>query len=128
MASETSPTEGLKSQKWTEEDVLVLLCSLNSKIEEIRAEFETDKKDGIAFASDRLSEAVGNGCTPARVKGKIEHLWREGGPTGGRYLEPTDPMYRFGAWTRTLPNLDILYPGMLEKIALAGKLRERRVF
>ncbi|KAF2187998.1 hypothetical protein K469DRAFT_748794 [Zopfia rhizophila CBS 207.26] len=35
-------------------------------------------------------------------------------------------MYRFGAWTRTLPNLDGLYPGMLEQVALAGRVLESK--
>jgi hypothetical protein len=125
VTGKMSLTEIPKSQRWTEEDVLVMLCALNSNVEEIRAEFETNKRDGIAFAADRLSKAVGNGCNPARVKGKMEHLWKEGGPSGGRDVKPIDPLYRFGAWTRTLPSLDAIYPGMLKKIALAGNAQER---
>lgn len=122
-----SSQDGLANH-WTDEDILVLLCSLNRDIEDIRAEFEADKKEGKIFAFNKLSIYVGNGCKASRVKRKVEHLWKEARPSIGPYAShssPSDPIFLHGAWTRTLPNLDALYPGMLDKIALAGKVNVR---
>lgn len=126
MLSQDGPTN-----YWTDEEILVLLCSLNRDIKDIRAEFEADKEEGREFALKKLSACVGSGCQPSRVKRKIEHLWKTAGPSTGPYAShssPSDPIFLHGAWTRTLPSLDALYPDMLEKIALAGRFNIRQVF
>jgi hypothetical protein len=120
MSSELS-----KQQRWTEEEILILLSLLNENIEAIRAEFEADKKQGTNFAINLLSEAIGNDCTPSRVRWKLEHLWENVGPPGGKKMKPSDPLYTFGAWTRTLPSLDAMFPGMLDNIALSGRKRQQ---
>jgi hypothetical protein len=117
--------EPSKQKRWTEEEILKLLCLLNENIEYIRAEFEADKKRGINVAANVLSEAIGNDCTPSRVRGKLEHLWENAGPPGGRKFKSSDSLYRFGGWTRTLPSLDAMFPGMLDNIALAGQGKQQ---
>jgi hypothetical protein len=132
MANENPLSGTVGYPKWPEEDVLTLLCSLNTNIDVVRKKFETDKKNGIEYAAELLSKTIGN-CSSGRVKGKIEHLWRAAGPSNGiPSMSPdddpsksSDMIYRTGAWTWTLPSLDALHPGMLEKIASNGKAEQR---
>lgn len=125
----TVPISGLRNhfnfRQWSHEEVLVCLIYLNSNIEEIRDEFQKDKKKGMSFASQRLSAAIGNGCTPERVKCKIHSLWMYYGSGGGP--QQPDPIYLFGVSTRTLPYLDNLHPGMLGKIASGVEHLGRKV-
>lgn len=122
MASETS-SSGSRKDRWTSVEVYTLLATLNSRIEEISWEFQADKKVGVASAADLLSEAVGNGCTPERVTSKIKWLWENARPdVAGKQPEP---LYLHGAWTRTLPDLNRLYPGMLESLSNAGMVEQR---
>jgi hypothetical protein len=118
----TSPLAVNGFGEWTEEDVLLLLLSLNKEISDIRAEFKDNKTSGMDFACRRLSNMIGRDCEPASVKKELKLLWEKG---SGEPKEPMYPMFLFGAWTRTLPRLNDLYPSMLEKIALAGRYNTR---
>jgi hypothetical protein len=124
MASNPSSSES-RQVRWTSVEVYTLLATLNSRIEDISCEFQTDKKDGVAFAADLLSEAVGNGCSPERVTSKIKSLWNNARPDGAG--KQPDSLYKHGAWTRTLPELNRLYPGMLENLSNAGLVEQRYV-
>ena len=108
-------TDGVKPTPaipWSDRDLFVMMCTLNFRIEDIRSAMKKDKKAGITFASQLLSEAVGNGCTPTRVERKIKHLWSNWGiPDGDR--EPHE-LYTYGVFHKTLPGAD---PGFLTEVA-----------
>jgi len=126
IAFKMSSSDNQRPRKYTEEEIFTLLCSLNTHIDDIRKEFEADKKSGVAYASHVLSKAIGNDRTPASVRAKIDHLWREAGPSNGMDAKQhADLIYLTGAWTRTLPSLDALYPDMLERIASASKSQNK---
>lgn len=102
----------------------MLLCTLNREIDNIRKEFQADKKDGTAYALDILSKAVGNGCTQVRVKKRLDYLWQKAGPSRGEdATKENNLLFVTGAWTRSLPSLDALYADMLEELALASKVQ-----
>lgn len=125
MPNETTSSEKSDHQAWSEDDVLVLLCALNDNIQTIRDAFRANREKGVASASTLLSKMVGNGFTPEQVERKIMHLWKRCGPPSAEPSSPVDPMYLTGAWTRTLPFLNALYPAMLDRVALAGKVQDR---
>jgi len=125
MPNETSSSEKSNHQAWSEHDVFVLLCALNDNIETIRDGVLANRENGVASASTLLSERVGNNFTPEQVEREIMRLWKRCGPPSVEPSSPVDPMYLTGAWTRTLPFLDALYPAMLGRVALAGKVQDR---
>jgi len=115
-----APGSTISGVHWADEDVVTMLCTLNFRIEGIRSAMEDDQKSGLNYATQLLSEAVGNGCTPARVKRKIQLLWdNQGDYDGGK--EPYD-VYQYGAFSKTLP---ALRPDQLSKIAVRVKKMQR---
>jgi hypothetical protein len=127
MSQERSIRKQHTPRQWTEGDVLTLLCTLNNNIEEIRATFEEEEEEGVTLAAHLLSEAIGNDCSVSCVVSKINVLWKYCKPSSARTLVSPSPIYIFGAWTRTLPLLDNLYPGMLEKMAFRTRTRQMYV-
>lgn len=123
IVMDMSKTSSKGSLAWSRDDVVLLMCSLNFHIEQIRHEIEKDQKKGVTFATELLSTAVGNGCTPARVKDKIKNLWKGwGDPEGSN--QPWN-VYKYGAFTRTLPGVEKPYPGILDEVASKVKDMQR---
>lgn len=118
---DTAPTAktGI-SVPWSDDDLFVLLCTLNFRIGDIRSSMKKDQKTGILFASQIISEAIGNGCAPLRVQRKIKSLWaRWGSPEGGS--EPYN-IYTYGAFPKTLPGYNW---SLLKKVAAHVKEMQR---
>jgi hypothetical protein len=127
MSQKRSIRKDHTQRQWTDKDVLTLLCTLNDNIEEIRPKFLEEEKKGVDLAAHLLSKAIGDHCSVSCVVSKIKVIWRHCRPSSAHTLVSPSPMYIFGAWTRTLPLLDILYPGMLEKIAFRTRTRQMYV-
>jgi hypothetical protein len=103
MVKQVSATTA--SVPWTEEDIETLLCILDFHIEEIRSATLKDPRSGLVHASQLVSDAIGNGCTPNRVERKIRHLWTNWGKQDGK-REPYE-ICLYGAFTTTLPGIDL---------------------
>ena len=119
-----SKTERRTPAHWSRREVLDLLSYLNNNIDHIRGLLKADRDSGIRSACEELSKALGEGFTPTRVQNKILSLWKK---RSSNDSNDVDDIYYMGAYTRTLPYLDGLYPGMLEDIAAKVKLMQRCV-
>ena len=92
------------SSQWTDQDLTTLLCTINFRIESIRSTTNTDQKKGLSYASEIISESIGDGCTSSRAERKIRQLWsRYGRPDGDK--EPYE-ICLYGAFPKTLPGID----------------------
>lgn len=116
-----SPT-GHRIPHWSRREVLDLLSYLNNDIDHIRGLLQADREGGIRSACEELSKALGEGFTTTRVQNKILSLWKKRSSDDS---ENVIDIYFMGAYTRTLPYLDEIYPGMLDDIAANVKLMQR---
>ena len=111
------------AQQWNNEDILTLLCTLNLKIEEIRATTKDNNRKGLNYASELISREIGDGCTSSRVERKIKQLWANyGHPEGGK-----DPynLCLYGVFPKTLPGIG---PTLLSAVASRVEEIQRQAF
>lgn len=100
--------------QWPREDVLVLLCTLNLRIKEIRDATQANPKDGLHLASTIINKEIGDNGTNGkdrekahnRVRRKINQLWDSFGSK-----DKDKDLYDlclYGAIPNTLPRIDPL--------------------
>jgi hypothetical protein len=102
------------------EDILPVLCALNDKLGSIRDVALSQGSEQLKrSALNVLGAALGERFLRNKIRAILSDLWRH-------YRDPSsnevpNQLFRYGAFPRTLPRLEVDFPGLLAEIGRTVK-------
>jgi hypothetical protein len=109
-----------EATQFPREDILLVLSALNLNLGSIReVALSQGSEQHRRSALNILGDALGEAFLRNKIRGILSDLWRH-------YRDPSsdevpNQLYRFGAFPRTLPKLEVDFPGLLAEVGSTVK-------
>lgn len=120
MTSKHPPLEGTQ---FSREEVFRVLCVLNDNLGSIRdVKLSQGSEQYRRSGLNVLSDVLGEDFPRSKIRAIISYLWRQYRDPSSSYTP--NHLYRYGAFPRTLPGLEMDFPGLLDEVCCSVKKQQ----